>query len=73
MRQSGQEQRAGEEQGEILGPALDHLGEGSVHAGGEGVGGVAEADAVFARLMARARATSSRISRPTTRWPPTAK
>ena len=27
----------------------------------------------FARLMARARATSSRISRPTARWPPTAK
>ena len=38
----------GEEKCEVLGPAFDHLGGGAVHAGGEGVGGVAEADGAAA-------------------------
>lgn len=40
----------GEEEGEVLGPAFEHGGSGAVHAGGEGVGGVAEADGIASAL-----------------------
>ena len=38
----------GEEKGEVLGPAFYHVGGGPVHAGGKGVGSVAEADGAAA-------------------------
>lgn len=39
------------EDGEVFGPAFDHGGGGRVHAGGQGVGGVAEADVAFAAAL----------------------
>jgi hypothetical protein len=46
----GEGESVGEEEGEILAPAFDHVGEANVHAGTEGVGGETEADVVFGAL-----------------------
>ena len=40
----GQKDGPRHEQSKVLGPAFDEIGGGAIHAGGEGLGGIAEAD-----------------------------